>query len=99
MWHCVGCDETKAAPQSFSEWLQGRFQQRRRPVTRCNYCTRKAKEEQEEQQHKSVSMVVTHTDPITEALAAPVMVVQIGCRNCMPPKDIDINAVWRGDLV
>ena len=57
---------------------------------------RKAKEEQEERQHKSASMVVTHTDLITEALAAPAMIVQIWCRSCMSPDDIDINVLWRG---
>ena len=42
-------------------------------------------------------MVVKHRDPITEALAAPAMIVHICCQNCMPPKDIDINVFWRGD--
>ena len=25
MWHCAGCNETKLAPQEFSEWLEGRL--------------------------------------------------------------------------
>ena len=96
MWHCAGCDKTEPTPQYFSEWLQGRLQQRRRAGTRCNYCARKAKEEQGERQHKSVSMVVKHTDPMTEALAAPAINVQIWCRNCMSPKDVhQCLPAWR----
>ena len=97
MWHCPGCNEYKLAPHEFSEWLKGRRSQDRRPGARCNDCTATAKKAREEQRAKSVSMVVKGADPTPKVATAPALTVQIWCRNCRTPKDIDMNIVWRRD--
>ena len=94
-WHCAGCNETKLAPQSFSEWLEGRLCQSKKPSARCNYCASIEKDQREVQQNKSVSMVVKSSDPTSAALAATATDVQNWCEHCMSAKFVDISCFWR----